>query len=315
MPDPERPTIKKWPPPPPGERESARRLPVARISAMAALVVGAWLVVHERAEPHWRAISPGVEFAMLRGEPWCRRGSSAVAVLRLDPARATLRVMHYTLVAAKRPLDIVEWQRETQAVAVFNAGQFYPNWSYMGLLISSGRMVSDDLHPEFKAALVAGPAKAREGARARESTRTREPAVTRAIRILDLTLDPLDPQAPGWREVAQSFMLIDRQGGVRVRKTDRVANRTVVAEDRRGRILVFTTEGGYTLWDFAAFLKHTPLAVAQAMVMDGGYEAELCVRTRDFRYASFGRWDDRHEDSDTPGARTPLPAVIAVGSK
>jgi hypothetical protein len=288
---------------------------------MAALVVGAWLVVHQRAEPHWRSISPGVEFAMLRGEPWCRRGSSVIAVLRLDPARATMRVMHYTLTAGKRPLDIVEWQRETGAVAVFNAGQFYPDWSYMGLLVSSGRMVSDDLHPEFKAALVAGPTKsreasrARESARARESTRTRESAGARPIRILDLTLDPLDPRAPGWREVAQSFMLIDRQGAVRVRKTDRVSNRTVVAEDRRGRILVLTTEGGYTLWDFAAFLKHAPLALAQAMAMDGGYEAELCVRTGDFRYASFGRWDDRHEESETPGAHTPLPAVITVESK
>jgi len=109
--------------------------------------------------------------------------------------------------------------------------------------------------------------------------------------------------------------VIDRDGGVRVRSSDKVANRTIVAEDKRGRVLVFTSEGGYTLRDFAEFMKHAPLGVAQAMAMDGGWEAEMCVRTRDFRYASFGRWEAGHEDTDAPGARALLPVVIAVESK
>ncbi|HTM57538.1 MAG TPA: phosphodiester glycosidase family protein [Candidatus Udaeobacter sp.] len=290
----------------PRERPTAHRVPVARISAVAALAVGAWLVLHESREPHWRTVSPGIDFAILSGDPWCRRGSSSVAVLRVDPARARLRVQHYSTKPGRRPLDIVEWQRETGALAVFNAGQFYPDWSYMGLLVSSGRVVSDDLHPGFQAALVAGP----ESRGARRGTQR---ADTREIRVLDLARDSLDPGAPGWREVAQSFMLIDRRDSIRVRKSDRVANRTLVAEDGLGRILAITTEGGYTLRDLADFIRHTRLGAGQVMVMDGGYEAEMCVRARGFRYGSFGRWTD--DDPDSPGARTPLPAVITVDPK
>ena len=284
-------------------REPGRHLPVARISAAAAIIVGAYLIVHERGAPHWRALAPGIEFATLRGEPWCRQGSSAVAVLRIDPARAAIRIAHYSLAAAGRPLDIVDWQKETGAVAVFNAGQFYPDFSYMGLLVASGRVISDDLHPAFKAALVADPVPARG-----------RPA-ERAIRVLDLTRDSLDAKSPPWRELAQSFMVLDRAGQVRVRKSDKVANRTLVAEDRRGRVLVLTTEGGYTLSDLAEFVKRAPIGVALAMAMDGGQEAEMCVRTRDFRYASFGRWDADDEHPDMPGARTLLPVVIAVESR
>jgi hypothetical protein len=272
-------------------------VPVARISAVAAVAVGAFLVLRAQSGPHWRTLKPGVEFTTLRGEPYCRRGSAEIAALRLDPAHARLRVLHYSLIDARRPLTILEWQRHTGALAVFNAGQFYPDWSYMGLLVCSGRTISEDLHPAFKAALVAGPTRGAP-----------------AIRVLDLEAQALDPRSLEWREVAQSFMLVDHAGTVRVRRTDHVANRTVVIEDRRGRVVVLTTEGGYTLADMAEWVKHAPLAAAQAMAMDGGYEAELCVRTSEFRYASFGRWDESTEPV-APGAHAPLPAVIAVESE
>ena len=272
-----------------------RHIPVARLSAVAALAVGAWLLLHGRGEPHWRALAPGLEFATVRGEPFCRRGSAEIAVLRIDPARARLQVHHYSLEGAEHPPSIVEWQRSTGALAVFNAGQYYPDYSYMGLLVCSGRVVSGEPHGQFRAALVASPENGKP-----------------AAHVLDLAREPLDPRRPGWRDVAQSFMLLGKDGKPRVRKTDRVANRTVVAEDRRGRLLVMTSEGGYTLWDFARLVRGSRLAVSHAMAMDGGYEAELCVKAGRFHYATFGHWDGADGTADTPGARVPLPAVITV---
>jgi hypothetical protein len=274
---------------------SERHIPVARISAVAAVAVGAYLLVHGQNAPHWRSLAPGVEFATLRGEPYCRRGSAEIAVLRIDPGCTKLRVLHYSLEPEKQPLNIVQWQRRTGALAVFNAGQFYPDNSYMGLLVCSGRTVSPELHDRFMAALVAAPESGKH-----------------AARVLDLTREKLDPRAPGWREVAQSFMLFGRDGAVRVRKSDRVANRTLVAQDRRGWLLVITTEGGYTLWDLAQLLKHAPLGVSHAMVMDGGHEAELCVKSARFRYGSFGHWDGTDRNPESPGALAPLPAVVTV---
>lgn len=263
--------------------------------AIALFGVTALLVVRGGARPRWTSLREGVEFTTLRGDPWCRRGSSEIAVLRVDPARVRLRVLHYTRQPERLPLSIVEWQRRTGAVAVFNAGQYYPDLSYMGLLVSEGVPVSKRPHPEFKAALVAAP---RDG--------------RREARVLDLERDALDPSSPAWREVAQSFMLFDREGRLRIRRTDLVANRTVVAQDRSGRLVIVTSEGGYTLWDFARLLQRTPLALSHAMAMDGGYEAELCVTAAPFHYASFGRWKGAGHQPDAPGAQVPLPAVIAV---
>jgi len=265
---------------------------------IALLCIAILAVVREGGRPRWGSLGDGIEFATLRGDPWCRRGSSEIALLRLDPARVRLHVLHYTRQPDRRPLSIVEWQQRTGATAVFNAGQYYPDLSYMGLLVSDGEAISAELHPRFKAALVASPD---DG--------------SHAAHVLDLDHHPLDPAAPGWRQVAQSFMLFDGQGVPRIRKTDLVANRTVVAEDRHGRLVVITSEGGYTLWDFARLLQRAPLALTHAMAMDGGYEAELCVSAPGFHYASFGLWKGSGDAPDMPGARVPLPAVIVVSAK
>jgi uncharacterized protein YigE (DUF2233 family) len=274
------------------------RFPVARVSALAALVVGVFLVTQRSTGTHWRTLRPGVEFATLRGEPWCRYGSASVAVLRLDPSRVRIRVRHFSREPERRPLDILEWQRRSGAIAVFNAGQYYDDYSYMGMLASGGKVISRRPHPTYKAALVAGPS-------------TGAPA----IRVLDLTLEPLDPDSLGWSEVAQSFMLFDRDGKVRVRRSDQVAARTAVGEDRSGRIVVLTSEGGYTLWDFAQLLKKLPLELSQAMSMDGGLEAEMVVSAARFRYASFGHWEQGRAPRDAPPPPTALPAVVTVSAQ
>ncbi len=110
-------------------------------------------------------------------------------------------------------------------------------------------------------------------------------------------------------------MLFDRKSGSRVRRTDRVANRTVVAEDAEGRLLVLVSEGGYTLGDFATLLMESSLRLTHAMSMDGGLEAELMVEAGDFRYASFGRWDPGSAAPAAPGATVPLPAVITLEAR
>src|SRR5204863_6205997 len=92
-----------------GPLMALRRVPVGRIAVVIALGVGIWAIFRGPTVPHWRTLAPGVEFVVLRGEPYCRTGSSDIAVLRLDPARATLRVLHCSLQPERVPLGLLEW--------------------------------------------------------------------------------------------------------------------------------------------------------------------------------------------------------------
>ena len=262
---------------------------------VAAAIVAIILLSRSSAAPRFRELQPGMEFAIFRGEPYCRMGLSEIAVLRLDPRQVRLRMSHYTQLAERLPLDILEWEHRTGALAVFNAGQYYPDYSYMGLFVSNGEAISPQMHPGFKAALVAEPRSGGPGAR-----------------VLDLDAHPIRADELPWREVAQSFMLFDDDGAIRVRKSGQVAYRTVVGEDEQGHILIIDTEGGYTLYELAGLLKTLPLGLRHAMSMDGGDEAALCVHSGAFMYASFGH---RLANGTVPNPNrptVPLPAVVTV---
>jgi len=277
-----------------------RRLPIGRLATLTAVAVGAIVIATHNWAPRWRPLRPGVEFTLLRADRFCRRGSPDVAVLRIDPVLARISVHHYTQMPDGAPLSVVDWLSATRAIAVFNAGQYYPDYGYMGVLVSGGRAISPRPHAEFRAALVAEPVGGGGGAH-----------------VLDLAPDSIAMVAQAWREVAQSFMLFDGGGNIRVRHTDQDANRTVVAEDRFGHLLVFTTEGSYTLWDLAQWLKQSRLDLVHAMSMDGGLEAEMCVHSGRFAYASFGHWNPstNRTTQREGGGRVPLPAVIAVSAR
>src|SRR5258708_1199839 len=113
------------------------------------LLAAAWALWRDAAGPRWRTLAPGVEFGTVRGDPYCRRGSSTLAIVRFDPARLRLHVRHFARIS-DRPLDVTEWQHATGAAVVFNAGQFYPNWNYMGLLVGDGHAISPRPHPAFQ---------------------------------------------------------------------------------------------------------------------------------------------------------------------
>lgn len=272
----------------------------------ACLLAFALLGMAHGANLDWRQLASGLEFARWRvadydsasGQGFCRMGEPYVAVLRVNPNRWRFEVLHYSLHGPEaKPLTVEEWRDSTLATAVFNAGQYYSDFSYMGLLINGDQEFSMKRHPQWQGLFVAEPT--RKG-------------LSKA-KVVDLKYEEFKLNTTPYTQIAQSFMLFDHTGKKRVKQGDWVANRTAVAQDRQGRLLIFVTEGGLTIWDFARLLQTSGLSLTKAMSMDGGYESELAVRTNRFDYTTYGQWETNdYGDISLPGIQMPLPAVIAL---
>jgi len=93
----------------------------------------------------------------------------------------------------------------------------------------------------------------------------------------------------------QSYpLLLDYKGQIRVRNSPKTAQRTVIAIDRHGYILILNTNAAYfTLYDFAHFLKASGLEIDSALNLDGGREAQLYIKTKDFEKFSPSSWESR----------------------
>jgi hypothetical protein len=116
-------------------------------------------------------------------------------------------------------------------------------------------------------------------------------------------------------------ILLDRNGKIKVKKTGWQANRTIVAKDFKGNILLLITEGNYfTLYNLGLFLKESNaradhgLSIHTAMNLDGGSEANMVVKTKQFSYLRYGPF----EGTDKPGfslfnwGKVKIPGVIGV---
>jgi hypothetical protein len=224
-----------------------------------------------------------------------RRGPPRMIVVRLD-GPVELVPHHYRGAAVGEPRPIGDWADVLEAPILFNAGQFDEKLDHLGWLKADGNWIALHRKKKWMGLLVSGPIDGEPWAG-----------------VIDLEHASSDI-AERYRHVIQSMMLVDDDGKVRVRDSDRSACRTVVGQDRKGRILIMVTEGAVTLADLARWLPKSGLGVVRAMNLDGGIEAQLAVRTPALQMAIYGQYGTGTTVFDGgPGEiRYPLPTVIEV---
>ena len=237
----------------------------------AVLPAGAASLTHT--PPQWQAIGRGLTFTQVEvlqdGEV-----VEHLAVVKIDPAANAFRVFHGA------PRAITAWQGELQAPIMFNGSYYKHDGSPCGLVIADGKPIGPKGNREMRGMFVAEP-------------KGMSPDLPRAT-ILDLLTTTVDPKKLPWTQGVQSFpLLLDYKGKIRVRDSEKKSHRTVIATDRNGNILVFnTSDRFFTLFGMAEFLKASKFDIDSALNLDGGTEAQLSIKTKDFEFYSPPSWEN-----------------------
>ena len=239
--------------------------------------------------------SIGAELFYLSMGGLARRGPDRLMVLRfVRPPELVPR--HFRADGLPQPLAVEGWRDHLGAAVVVNAGQFDEAQNHLGWLKSNDRWLAERAKSGWLGLLVSGP---HEG-----------PPWSGIIDLDTSNRDIVDR----YRHAVQSMMLVDEQGRVRVRDSERAACRTVVAQDRAGHLLFILTEGAVVLGDLARHLAESPLDIVRAMNLDGGLESQLVVHTPELELVHYGQFGIGSSPLEAgPGElHWPLPAVIAV---
>jgi uncharacterized protein YigE (DUF2233 family) len=223
--------------------------------------------------PQWQTIGRGLTFTqvdVLQADEVV----SSLAVVKIDPASNAFRVFH----GRRQPITL--WQEELKAPILFNGSYYKHDGEPCGLIIADGKPIGPAGNRQMRGMFVAEP-------------RGMSPDLPRAT-ILDLLTTPVDPKKLPWTQGVQSFpLLLDYKGRIRVRDSEKRAHRTVIATDRNGNILVFNTSNSFfSLFEMAEFLKHSKFDIDSALNLDGGTEAQLYMKTKDFEFFSPPSWEN-----------------------
>jgi len=245
-------------------------------------------------------LGDGLSISVWNTQAQCPDVAPLIAV-EIDPNRYRFTVHYYQQDGFSAPLDIRQWQERTGHDLVFNAGLFRENYAYLGLLYGNGRSLGSKRHAIWLGLFVAEPAEDR----------------SRRARVLDLTFDTFDERQPPYREVAQSLMLLDRTGKVRVRQSEKRAHQTLVAEQGDGHLLVLKTTEEVSLHALGECLRDAFPSLRQVMAMDGGSSSGVAVspslRQAMSEMAGLHAWLPLLEGSTT--THVGLPAVIGISPR
>ncbi|MBI3184719.1 MAG: phosphodiester glycosidase family protein [Myxococcales bacterium] len=217
-------------------------------------------------------------------------------LVRVDPRRFAFRVFH----DAERPASVEGWLERLGAVAVVNGSFYLMDQTPETPVKAGGIRLGPSRYRSRHGAFVAG-----------EDTR-----------IIDLRGREVDQALSDYSEAMVSYpLLIDRAGKVRASTNPTwLANRTFVATDAKGRVLLGTTETGFfALTRLGRFLRAAPLGLTAALNLDGGPVACQAVSAGEFRKVIYGQWETNDSTGEVrvfwgygPPLRWPLPIALAV---
>jgi len=244
----------------------------------------------------WRTLRPGFEVAEL---PVVADGREADRILlaRIDPTFWRFEVRNDP--GARHRID--DWMGETHPALAVNGSYHDHDGAPATPVVISGRVAGPARYAASQGAFVARDGVAGVADLAHQDWRTTFHGAQAAMVSYPLLLaedgTSRAPAGTGW-----------------------LANRSFVAEDRRGRIVIGTTRGGFFSLDrLADFLKRSPLDLKRAVDLDGGPVACQGVALDGFRRTTCGTWElqvDRagqaKELPPWPGAHPVMPMALLV---
>lgn len=229
----------------------------------------------------WLTVEEGVEARRIL-VPLGSGQRERVFLVRLNPERVRFRVL-YTPGEGRRVSEWVAWLRSADGdpLLVVNGGYFTPEYRATGLLVSGGRVYGTS-YAGFGGMFAILP----DG----------------RVEVRWLVARPYHPSEV-LVEAVQAFPMLVRPGGVLGFPPDaddgRVARRTVVAQDRDGRILFLVAQDGFfSLHTLARWLLGSDLEIDRALNLDGGQSSGL------FLHAERG--------TIAIDSGVPIPAVIVA---
>jgi hypothetical protein len=231
--------------------------PVATRTATPTPDPGPTATLEPTPDPDWFLLQPGLERRVISVYNAQNQQVESLYIWRLDQKYFRLDVAH-----SERPKSLDAWQKETNAALVVNGGYFsinneryYPD----GLTIVNGK-ASGRTFAGFGGMLAIDEVQAE---------------LRWLVQKPYIAYEPL-------RAALQSFPILVQPGGElgfpAERDNQARARRTVIAQDRDGRILfIIAPEGYFTLHQLSVFLTESDLNLDIALNLDGGGSTGILV--------------------------------------
>jgi uncharacterized protein YigE (DUF2233 family) len=266
---------------------------------LAALALAVWAAVSmatPQEAPEWKTLEPGLELAEFPATADSQDRS--LTVLRVDPAFFRFRALSVSA-GNGAPLTARDWALRHGLVAAVNASMYLPDYRTSTGYLRDGRMVNNSrFNKSFGAFFTANP---------------KRPGDPEA-RLLDRAEGDWRSVVENYDTVVQNYRLIGKGRVNAWGKGKSAHSQVALGMDGTGRVLLLHCRAALTIHGFGGLLLKLPLDLTGAMYLEGGPQASLYIRSRDFEAVRAGEYHSGILDGADSGL-WPLPNVLGVARK
>lgn len=252
-----------------------------------------------QANEQWKSLANGIEYAILHIKPLPEIGDGAIHVVRIDPAKAKLKLF-LASEYGKKSRTTAQWCKEFNLVSAINAGMYNKDLiTNVGYLRNGSHIQNKSWNSKYKSVLAFDPKKT---------------GIPPAI-LIDLDEPDAIKKLSDYNALVQNLRLMKGNSVNVWAKQDKKWSETAVGMDREGRILFLFCRSPLAMRDFNEVIKSLGLGVTRIMHVEGGPVASLSIRAPGFTLDLAGSYETTILANDSNKEQWPIPNIIGAQTR
>jgi uncharacterized protein YigE (DUF2233 family) len=243
----------------------------------------------------WRQLEPGLETSGFEAHIQSAYGDSRITAVRFDTAYFSPKLLSSESFDSVN-LTARQWCERHKMAGAINAGMYAKNYrTHIGYMKNFSYVNSSRILGSYKAVFAFNP------------VGTSLPKV----QIIDMECQNFNELKNGYNSLVQNIRMIDCHGKNVWEKQIQTSSIAALAMDLSGNVLFLFSQSPYSTYDFIEIIKKLPLNIYNAMYLEGGSPAAMCIISGKTVMERCGV--QSVADSDTAGASFSLPMPNVIG--
>ena len=244
----------------------------------------------------WQELEKGLylgEFDSPQKSPVC---NYSIVILKIDPKHYAFRLLSASEHGA--PLRTTrEWAEEFGLLAVINASMYREDHkTSTGYMKNFKHVNNSQVNPEFGAFMVFNPVSSRFA----------------SVQIVDRYNQDWKKLIKQYGTVIQNYRMIRLKGNNVWKQSKKIYSTACVGIDKDGHVLFMHSRSPFSVHDFNHILLGLPLALKNAMYVEGGHEASLYIKAGGKEREWVGSYETSFAEHDGNRSAWGIPNVIGI---
>jgi hypothetical protein len=260
----------------------------------ALLAASVFLVAFSVCADMWMQFDKGLHVGEFRSPQKSIFRNSIITIIKIDPDRFTFKLL-CAKESGLKGMPVKTWCRKFKLLGGVNAGMYQTDFlSNVGYMKNFTHINNARVASRFLSVFACNPVM--EG--------------MKRAKVFDIDETDMSDIIKKYNTVIQNLRLIKRNGENRWSKQLKIWSEVALGENSKGNILFIYSPVPYSMHEFNEILLALPVDVLCAQHLEGGPEASLYFKYKDFEIEKCGHRRSRFDETDQGCEMAAIPNVL-----